>query len=110
MAQWQRNRTADIAAGRDERWIADCSRAIAAALLPFDHHLVRVAGRGGVLITYPWRAAPLAEQPEPFRVQISFATDRGHLPAPPHVQALIDGLTLRRWDGSEPPVAEPPVP
>lgn len=104
MPQWHRDRTADIASGKDERWIADCTRAIAAALLPFDHHLVRVGGRGGVLITYPWRAAPLDEQPEPFCVQVSFATDRGHPPAPASVQRLIDALAFRRWDGKGPPL------
>lgn len=75
-----------------EQLTATCSRAQARCLLPYDHHAVTIAGRRGVLLTYPWMAAPLETQPEPFCERVAMRYAELHPPAPAAVQAVIDQL------------------
>ena len=103
MPQWPRDRAADIAKGLDERWLAECSPATATVLMRYDHHVVRVSDRMGVLLTQHLRGIAIDSHSGPLHVQVSFAHPAGHMAAPPHVQELVDQLQFRPWDGSTPP-------
>ena|SRR5689334_1594419 len=100
MPQWKRDRAADIASGQDERWIAECSATDADLLADYDHHVIRVEGRRGVLITYHFRGSRQSTQRP--HLQVSFAHPDGHPDAPATVQAIVDLLAFRPWDGSTP--------
>ncbi|PKN95193.1 MAG: hypothetical protein CVU44_00500 [Chloroflexi bacterium HGW-Chloroflexi-6] len=73
--------------------IAICSRAQAAQLVDYDHHTVRIQGRLGVLLTYPW--LPLDENPGPFVLTVVFHHAEKHPAAPEAVQTLVDGLKFQ---------------
>jgi hypothetical protein len=95
MPRWSLDREAAASRHPDERWSGNCSRAIAAILIRYDHHTVWLEGRQALLLTYHWNAAPLDEQIEPLQFTVSFTFARGHPAAPPDVQSLVAGLGLR---------------
>ncbi len=73
--------------------IAICTRAQAAQLVDYDHHVVRVEGRPGVLLTYPWM--PFEEKTGPFVLTVVFHHAEQHPPAPEQVQRLVDTLRFQ---------------
>ena len=95
MPQWSTKRDAIAARHPDERWEGRCSREVAAMLVRYDHHTVWLQGRRALLLTYHWNAAPLENQSEPLQFSVSFTFASGHPPAPPEIQAVVDGLGLR---------------
>lgn len=73
--------------------IAVCSREQAEQLVHYDHHVVRVKGRLGVLLTYPWM--PLEEHTDPFVLTVVFHHAEKHPQAPEMIQAIVDELTFQ---------------
>ncbi len=66
---------------------AACTRAQAEVLVRFDHHRVRIAGRWGIMITYPW--LPLEEAPDPLVVRVLFNPAPQYLPSPDQVRQVV---------------------
>ncbi len=75
-----------------ERIAAECSLAIARQLVAYDHHVVEIKGRRGVMLAYAW--FPFEEQTEPFVLEVVFAYANRHPTAPPSVQTIVDGLNF----------------
>lgn len=73
--------------------VAVCTREQAEQLVNYDHHVVRVNGRPGVMLTYEWM--PLEGQAGPFVLTVVFHHVDRHPPAPAPIQSLVDGLTFR---------------
>ncbi len=73
--------------------IAICTREQAQHLVNYDHHVVVVHGRMGVMLTYEWM--PLEEHEGPFILTIVFHHAEKHPRAPDEVQSVVDGLTFQ---------------
>ena len=73
--------------------VAICTREQAAQLVDYDHHVVRVNGRDGVMLTYVWM--PLEEHAGPFVLTVVFHHIEKHPRAPEEIQFIVDGLTFR---------------
>lgn len=69
---------------------AICTRTQAQQLVRYDHHAIRVNGRRGVMLTYPWM--PVEEHAGPFVLTVVFQYAEKHPTAPEDIQALVDGL------------------
>lgn len=108
MPQWSRDRTVIRAAYPDEWAAGTCSRAHAALLLRYDHHVVRVGGRRALLLTYAWLPEPDPAEADALAFAVSFTYVRGHPPAPAAVQAVVDGIAFRPSPapGPDAPAAE----
>ena len=76
--------------------IAVCTREQAELLVDYDHHVVRVNGRPGVLLTYEWM--PMEEHAGPFVLTVVFRYAEKHPPAPETIQSVVDELTFQ-WRG-----------
>jgi hypothetical protein len=72
---------------------AICTREQAQRLLDYDHHVVDVNGRAGVMLTYGWM--PVEQQAGPFVLTIVFHHVGKHPRAPETVQAIVDGLQFQ---------------
>ncbi|HEX5809327.1 MAG TPA: hypothetical protein VFY25_11720 [Anaerolineales bacterium] len=72
---------------------AICTRQQAEQLVRYDHHVVRVNGRPGVMLTYEWM--PVEEHPGPFVLTVVFHYAEKHPPAPDEIQAIVDGLSFQ---------------
>ena len=73
--------------------IAICTREQAEQLMNYDHHVVSVNGRAGVMLTYEWM--PLEEHTGPFVLTVVFHHAEKHPPAPENIQAIVDGLRFQ---------------
>ena len=73
--------------------VAICSPEQAEKLVDYDHHMVRVNGQAGVMLTDEWM--PLAEHAGPFILTVVFHYAEKHPPAPAEIQAVVDGLTFQ---------------
>jgi hypothetical protein len=73
--------------------IAICSREQAGQLASYDHHVVKVNGRAGVMLTHGWM--PLEAHTGPFVLTVVFHSTEKHPPAPGVIQAIVDGLSFR---------------
>ncbi|HJS18178.1 MAG TPA: hypothetical protein VJ785_05495 [Anaerolineales bacterium] len=73
--------------------VAVCTREQAEQLLGYDHHVVQVNGRVGVMLTYEWM--PLEERAGPFVLTVVFQHVEKHPSAPAQIQAVIDGLSFQ---------------
>ena len=73
--------------------IALCTREQAEQLVNYDHHVVLVNGRPGVLLTYPWM--PVEEHNGPFVLTVVFHYVEKHPDAPEEIQAIVDGLSFQ---------------
>lgn len=104
MPRWSRDRDALRDRYPDERWIGSCARASADLLLRHDHHVVWIGGRPALLLTCHWAVNRLDFSPEPLTFEVNFTYSRGHPPAPPQVQAVVDGITF-----SPPPSRDTPA-
>ena len=73
--------------------IAICTREQAEQLMNYEHHVVDVNGRAGVMLTYEWM--PLEEHTGPFVLTVVFHHAEKHPPAPENIQAIVDGLRFQ---------------
>jgi hypothetical protein len=73
--------------------VAVCTRTQAEQLVGYDHHVVEVSGRPGVLLTYEWM--PLDEHAEPFLLTVVFHHTEKHPHAPREIQSLVDTLQFQ---------------
>lgn len=73
--------------------IAICTREQAAQLVKYDHHVVEVSGRRGVMLTYEWM--PVEEHAGPFILTVVFHHAEKHPQAPQEIQSLVDGLSFK---------------
>lgn len=73
--------------------VAICTREQAEQLVNYDHHVIHVNGRAGVLLTYEWM--PLEEHTGPFVLTVVFHHAEKHPPAPENIQAIVDGLRFQ---------------
>jgi hypothetical protein len=73
--------------------IAICTPEQAGQLVQYDHHVVHVSGRAGVMLTHEWM--PLEEHSGPFVLTVVFHHVEKHPPAPEQVQAIVDGLKFQ---------------
>lgn len=73
--------------------IAICSHEQAGQLVKYDHHVVRVGGRAGVMLTYEWM--PVEEHAGPFILTVVFHHVEKHPPAPEEIQSIVDGLKFQ---------------
>jgi hypothetical protein len=72
---------------------AICTREQAGQLVNYDHHVVHVDGRLGVMLTYDWM--PLEEHTGPFVWTVVFHHAEKHPRAPEAIQSIVDKLTFR---------------
>ena len=70
--------------------VAICTPEQAEQLVNYDHHVVRVKGRPGVMLTYEWM--PVAEHAGPFVLTVVFQHVKKHPRAPQGIQSIVDGL------------------
>jgi hypothetical protein len=73
--------------------IAICTREQAEQLVDYDHHVVQVSGRPGVMLTYEWM--PVEEHAGPFVLTVVFHNAEKHPHAPQQVQTIVDGLSFQ---------------
>ena len=73
--------------------IAICTREQAEQLVNYDHHVIRVNGRAGVMLTYEWM--PLEEHTGPYVLTVVFRHTDKHPPTPEKIQSIIDGLRFQ---------------
>ena len=73
--------------------IALCTRQQAEQLVNYDHHVVRVNGRHGVLLTHEWM--PVEEHTGPFVLTVVFRYAEKHPSAPEGIQAVVDQLNFQ---------------
>ena len=76
-----------------DRAIALCTREQAQQLADYDHHVVSVHSRAGVMLTYEWM--PLEEHTGPFVLTVVFHHADKHPPAPEKIQSILDGLRFQ---------------
>ena len=72
---------------------AICTRQQAKQLVDYDHHVVLVNGRPGVMFTYDWM--PVEEHSGPFVLTVVFHYAEKHPTAPKEIQSLVDGLQFQ---------------
>ena len=70
-----------------------CTREQAEQLVAYDHHVVEVSGRAGVMLTYEWM--PMEEHVGPFVLTVVFHHAEKHPRAPETIQSIVDTLTFR---------------
>jgi hypothetical protein len=73
--------------------VAICSPAQARQLANYDHHVIVVNGRPGVMLTYEWM--PLEEHSGPFLLTVVFHHAEKHPRAPETIQSIVDGLAFQ---------------
>jgi hypothetical protein len=73
--------------------IAICTREQAEQLANYDHHVVEVDGRPGVMLTYEWM--PVEEHSGPFVLTVVFHHVEKHPRAPESIQAMVDELNFQ---------------
>lgn len=82
--------------------VARCTVEQARQLIDFDHHAVRIAGRLGVMLTFPWmeRLVEGETLAEPLELVVVFEHAAGHPLAPGTVQAVVDRLEFQPLAGA----------
>lgn len=73
--------------------VAICTREQAEQLVHYDHHVVRVNGRPGVLLTYEWM--PVEEHTGPFVLTVVFHHAEKHPNAPEAIQSIVNELNFQ---------------
>lgn len=73
--------------------VAVCTREQARQLVDYDHHVVHVQGRPGVMVTYEWM--PIEEHAGPFVLTVVFHYPEKHPRAPEAIQSIVDELTFQ---------------
>lgn len=72
---------------------AICTPQQAEQLANYDHHVVHVNGRPGVMLTYAWM--PVEEHTDPFVLTVVFHYAEKHPSAPKEIQSIVDGLQFQ---------------
>ena len=75
--------------------VAICTRLQAERLVEYDHHMVEVNGRPGVMLTHREAWMPVEEHSGPFILTIVFHHAEKHPRAPQEIQSMVDGLTFQ---------------
>ena len=73
--------------------VAICTREQAEQLVNYDHHVVRVNGLAGVMLTYEWM--PVEGHAGPFVLNVVFHHAEKHPDAPAAIQSIIDELNFQ---------------
>jgi len=73
--------------------VALCTPEQAAQIVNYDHHVVRVHGRSGVMLTSEWM--PIEEQAGPFVLTVVFHHVEKHPRAPEAIQSVVDELRFQ---------------
>jgi hypothetical protein len=73
--------------------VAICSREQAEQLVNYDHHVVQVNRRPGVMLTQDW--VPVEEHSGPFVLTVVFHHAEKHPGAPEKIQSLVDKLNFQ---------------
>jgi hypothetical protein len=73
--------------------IAICTREQAERLVSYDHHVVYVNGRAGVMLTFEWM--PVEEHTGPFILTVVFHHVEKHPRALQEIQSIVDGLQFQ---------------
>jgi hypothetical protein len=73
--------------------VAICTHRQAEQLVDYDHHVVQVDGRAGVMLTHEWM--PIEKYAGPFLLTVVFRDTKKHPPAPGEIQAIVDGLSFQ---------------
>ena len=73
--------------------VALCSREQAKQLVSYDHHVVQVDGRAGVMLTHEWM--PIEEHTGPFLLTVVFHSAEKHPRAPGEIQSIVDELRFQ---------------
>jgi len=73
-----------------DRATAICTREQAEQLVNYDHYVVNVHGRAGVMLTHEW--LPLEEHTGPFVLTVVFHHAEKHPHAPGKIQPIVDRL------------------
>ena len=73
--------------------VALCTREQAEQLVNYDHHVVQVKGRPGVMLTYEWM--PVEEHAGPFVLTVVFLHAEQHPRASAAIQSIVDGLNFQ---------------
>jgi hypothetical protein len=73
--------------------VAICTREQAEQLVNYDHHVVDVNGRAGVMLTYEWM--PVEERAGPFVLTVVFHHAEKHPRAPEEIQSVVDELNFQ---------------
>ncbi len=73
--------------------VAICTREQARQLVNYDHHVVDVDSRPGVLLTYEWM--PVEKHTGPFVLTVVFHHPEKHPRAPQAIQSIVDELTFQ---------------
>ena len=73
--------------------ISLCTREQAEILVNFDHHVVHVNGRPGVMLTDEWM--PVEQHSGPFVLTVVFHYAEKHPRAPEEIQTIVDGLSFQ---------------
>jgi hypothetical protein len=75
--------------------VAICTREQVQQLVNYDHHVVEVNGRAGVLLTYRAAWMPIEEHAGPFLLTIVFHHAEQHPRAPEEIQSIVDDLKFQ---------------
>ena len=73
--------------------IAICTREQAEQLVDYDHHVIQVDRRPGVMLTYEWM--PMDEHSGPFVLTVVFHHTEKHPRAPQAIQTIVDELKFQ---------------
>ncbi|HJR80298.1 MAG TPA: hypothetical protein VJ821_09520 [Anaerolineales bacterium] len=73
--------------------VAICTREQAEQLVKYDHHVVNVKGRLGVMLTYEWM--PVEEYAGPFVLTVVFHHAEKHPRAPEEIQVIVEALRFQ---------------
>ena len=75
--------------------VAICTGEQAEQLVNYDHHVVLVDGRPGVMLTYREAWMPVEEHAGPFVLTVVFHHAEKHPRAPEAIQAVVDELKFQ---------------
>ncbi|MFN8413706.1 MAG: hypothetical protein U0Z26_15090 [Anaerolineales bacterium] len=73
--------------------VAICTREQAAQLVAYDHHVVVVLGKPGVMLTREWN--PIEEKQGPFILTVVFHGVEKYPSVPETVQRIVDALRFQ---------------
>lgn len=73
--------------------IAICTRIQAEQLAGYDHHIVYISERAGILLTSEWM--PINEHIAPFVLTVVFHNVEDHPPVPDEIQSLVNTLKFK---------------
>ena len=75
--------------------VAICTRVQAGQLVDYDHHVVEVNGRAGVMLVHREAWMPVEEHTGPFVLTVVFHHAEKHPRAPEAIQSIMDKLQFQ---------------